>query len=260
MRNFTIALVICLWATLGSGGHAAANPGPAESAAQPQEALRVFFIGNSHTGCNNLMKVIQTLALEGEGHADMVTAGHIVGGCTLERHWNDGKAVTKMMKDRWDVVVLQENGQGPLAYPDKMQQYAQLFDDKTKQAGAKTVLFMTAAYQDHPETTQTIIKVHLEIGKALNADVAPVGLAFANALKKRPNLTLHNLPDTIHANQRGTYVTACVIWSTLTGKKPHGLSRGGLTKLTDEEVNFLQEIAWTSITEYKEKDTRPPPG
>ncbi|MCP4456208.1 MAG: hypothetical protein GY809_32520 [Planctomycetes bacterium] len=250
MRTSTIALVICLSATLGSGNHTSANPDPVESGAQAKEALRVFFIGNSHTGCNSLMKVVQ--ALRSEAEIEMVTAGHIVGGCTLERHWNEGKAVAKMTTDRWDVVILQENGQGPLAYPDKMRQYAGLFDEKIKQVGAKTAFFMTAAYQDHPETTKTLVETHLKLGKELNADVAPVGLAFADALMKRANLTLHNLPDTVHANRRGTYLTACVIWSTLTGNKPHGLSRGGLTELSDEELTFLQEMAWASILEYQE--------
>ena len=161
--------------------------------------------------------------------------------------------MAKMMAGKWDVVVLQENGQGPMAYPDKMRQYARLFDDKIKQAGAKNVLFMTAAYQDRPDTTETIVKAHLEISKELDADVAPVGIAFERALKKRPNLTLHNLPDTIHANQRGTYLTACVIWSTLTGEKPHGLAGDGLAEVTDKERVFLQDIAWEAIMECKAK-------
>ena len=85
-----IALVVSLLATLGLGNDTAVQPALDESTAQSKEALHVFFIGNSHTGCNNLMKVIQKLALKGKGDTDMVTAGHLVGGCTLERHWNDG--------------------------------------------------------------------------------------------------------------------------------------------------------------------------
>ena len=175
-----------------------------------------------------------------------------MGGCTLERHWNEGKALAKMLKGRWDVVVLQENGQGPLAYPDSMRKYARMFDDKIGKARAKTVLFMTAAYQDRPETTKTIAKAHLEIGKELNAVVAPVGLAFEKSLQERPDLVLHKLPDTVHANQRGTYLTASVFWMTLTGKKLRGLSHGGLTGLSDEETVFLQEIAWKTVVECKE--------
>ena len=112
---------------LGLGDGKGAESGSSDSAAQPKGSLRVFFIGNSHTG--NLREVIQRLAFRGKPGIDMITAGHIVGGCTLERHWNEGNALAKMMKDRWDVVVLQENGQGPLAYPDKMRKYALMFDD-----------------------------------------------------------------------------------------------------------------------------------
>ncbi|NQV34709.1 MAG: hypothetical protein HQ515_18590 [Phycisphaeraceae bacterium] len=248
MRTLTIVLVTCLLMTFQIGSTAGA-----ESTVPSKEVLRVFFIGNSHTGCNNLMRVIEKLAIKNEAGIDIVTAGHLVGGCTLERHWNERRALTKMMAGKWDVVVLQENGQGPMAYPDKMRQYARLFDEKIKQAGAKNVLFMTAAYQDRPDTTKAIVKAHLEISKELDADVAPVGIAFEKALTKRPDLTLHNLPDTIHANQRGTYLTACVIWATLTGEKPYGLSGDGLAELTDKERVFLQEMAWESIIECKAK-------
>jgi hypothetical protein len=255
MRHLAIMIVTCSVFVLGLGDAKGVESGSAASATPPEGSLQVFFIGNSHTGCNNLIRVIEKLAFQNESELDIVTAGHLVGGCTLERHWDEGNAMAKMMKGKWDFVVLQENGQGPLAYPDMMRQYARQFDDRIKQAGAKTVLFMTAAYQDYPASTETIVRVHLEIGKALDADVAPVGLAFQIALTKRPDLTLHNLPDTMHANPQGTYLTACVIWSTLTGKTPHGLSRGGLTELTDEETAFLQGIAWESIIEYRAKQS-----
>lgn len=253
MRHSAIVFVTCLMVILGLGDAKGAASVSADSATPAEGTLRAFFIGNSHTGCNNLMRVIQRLAVKDETSIDIVTGGHVVGGCTLERHWNNGNALAKMTPGKWDIVVLQENGQGPLAYPDKMRQYARLFDDEIKHRGAKNVLFMTAAYQDRPDTTETIVKTHLELGKALGADVAPVGMAFERSLKKRPDLPLHNLPDTVHANQRGTYLTACVIWSTLTGKKPHGLSRGGLAELTDQESAFLQQIAWESIIACKAK-------
>jgi len=251
MRAFTIVLMTCSVAVLGLRGSQDAEPGSADSAVQPKGPIRVFFIGNSHTGCNKLIEVIQRLARKSETGIDMITAGHIVGGCTLERHWNEGRALAKMMKGRWDVVVLQENGQGPLAYPDNMRKYARLFDDKIKKAGARTVFFMTAAYQDRPETTKTIAKAYLEMGEELGAEVAPIGLAFEKSLQKRPDLALHNLPDTVHANRRGTYLTASVFWVTLTGRKLHGLSHGGLAGLTDEETVFLREIAWKTVVECK---------
>lgn len=250
MRILTVVLLTCLSIALGSGPGEPVASAPAESTAS-RETLRVFFIGNSHTGCNNLLKVVKTLSAESQAGPDMVTAGHIVGGCTLERHWHADRALAKMKQGKWDIVVLQENGQGPLAYPDKMRQYARRFDREIKEAGARTLLFMTAAYQDHPETTGTIVKAHLEIGSELKADVSPVGLAFENALRKRPDLTLHNLPDTVHANHRGTYLTAAVLWATLTGKNPYGLSRGGLAGLTDDEIAFLQDTAQKSIVEYR---------
>jgi hypothetical protein len=164
MRAFVVVLVtgcvfLCAW-----GYCQDREDDAADVSATSKGRLRVFFIGNSHTGCNRLIEVIRKLGIESKPWTEMVTAGHIVGGCTLERHWKDGKALSKMKKGKWDIVVLQENGQGPLAYPDKMRKYARLFDGQIKAIGAKTVFFMAAAYQDKPETTEILAKVHIGLG------------------------------------------------------------------------------------------------
>ena len=64
MRTFTIVLMTCLVAVLGLRGSRDAESGSADSAVQPKRSIRVFFIGNSHTGCNKLIEVIQKLALK----------------------------------------------------------------------------------------------------------------------------------------------------------------------------------------------------
>jgi hypothetical protein len=86
--------------------------------------------------------------------------------------------------------------------------------------------------------------------------VAPVGLAYEASLSHRPDLSLHKLPDTVHANQRGTYLTAAVFWATLTGKRLQGLGRGGLTELTDDEIVYLQEIAWKTVVDLHIKQQK----
>jgi hypothetical protein len=83
--------------------------------------------------------------------------------------------------------------------------------------------------------------------------VAPVGLAYKRSPEKQPGLVLHNLPDTLHANESGTYLTACVFYSVLTERNPEGLPNGGLSKIKPESQQFLQQIAWETVQRYNQQ-------
>jgi len=212
------------------------------------KSLRVLFIGNSHTYCNNLTNVLSKMATSGDPSVIIQATEHAPGGCTLERHWLDGEALKLIQQGGWDFVVLQENGKVPLLNPEKMREYAGRFEAEIKKVNARTILFMTAAHQDRPETTEKIAEIYNDIGEKLNAKVAPVGLAFKKSLEKRPDLILHDLPeDTVHANQCGTYLTGCVFYAVLTGRNPRGLSNAGLDKVTRAQAEFLQQIAWETV-------------
>ncbi len=70
-------------------------------ATEPKPEIRVLFIGNSFTFYHDLPKMVAELAEAGEQrplHFDSETPG----GYTLEKHWQDGKAVAKIQSGRWD--------------------------------------------------------------------------------------------------------------------------------------------------------------
>ena len=216
------------------------------------KAMRVLFIGNSHTYCNNMPLVLVRLAISAKPSIIMHTTQQAPGGCTLERHWQDGKALKLIQQGGWDVVILQENGQIPLRNPKKMHEYAGKFVAEIKKVNARTVLFMTAAHQDMPQATETIAELYRSIGTELDISVAPVGLAFKRSLEKRPYLILHDLSDKVHANERGTYLTACVFYAVLTGQNPDGLSDGRLYTLKPTDMQFLQQMAWETVQNYRQ--------
>jgi hypothetical protein len=217
------------------------------------KTIQVLFIGNSHTYCNNMPKVLLNMALSARPSVIMQTTQQTPGGCTLERHWQQGKALELIRRGGWDFVVLQENGQISLRNPKNMREYTARFVAEIKKVNAKAVLFMTAAHQDMPEATDTIAKVYKDIAAELNVSVVPVGLAFKRSLKERPELILHNLQDKVHANMYGTYLTACVFYTVLTGQDPNGLSDGGLYSMRPADRQFLQQIAWETVQSYPNK-------
>src|SRR5437016_11818169 len=58
--------------------------------------IRVLFIGNSYTSVNDLPAVVKALAEADGNKPSLIVDQHLVGGATLEQHWNDGEAARKI--------------------------------------------------------------------------------------------------------------------------------------------------------------------
>ena len=115
----------------------------------PQAALKVLFVGNSYTSVNDLPALVVGLA-EAAGGRKIEVDRHLVGGCTLEKHVKDQKAIDKILAAKWDVVVLQEHRLRPVIDRQAMHEYARLLDAEIKKQGAKTVFYLTWARQHIP--------------------------------------------------------------------------------------------------------------
>jgi hypothetical protein len=99
---------------------------------------------------------------------------------------------------------------------------------------------------------------YFDIAQELDAEVAPVGIAWKKALAADKNLVLYR-PDKSHPTATGTYLAACVFYTTLLGKSPVGLpgeikNKDGkeLVNIPPEEAERLQKIAWETVQEVRE--------
>lgn len=205
---------------------------------QGPPSARVLFIGNSFTAYNGgLDKQLQ-------GFNPSIETGIFgEGGFTLEDHWNDGKAVREIQKGGWNYVVLQEQSQTPIFGAKKFQDYAGYFDSKISASGAQTILLMTWERPDSARagvTTTNLATVYSNLGKSLNARVAPAGIAFARSLSTRPSLTLYQQDG--HPSVAGTYLAACVLYATIFGASPVGNAFAD-SSISSQDKTFLQKIA-----------------
>ena len=209
--------------------------------------LRVLFIGNSYTFCNKMPWIVSKLAesAQKELFVDMVTQG----GVSLEWHANNKDTVDAIEKGNWDIVVLQDFSLGPVENRESMHKYGAVLNQRIRQIGAETVLYMTWARQHIPEMINGLADGYISLAKEINAKVAPVGLVWKNALNADPNLVLHT-EDKSHPTPRGSYLSACVFYSTFYNSSPEGLTGNiiiddeKIVELSDEEARFLQKIAW----------------
>src|SRR5438045_6727330 len=124
----------------------AAAPTAARDELKP---IRVLFIGNSYTYVNDLPKMLAELAKAGK-QRPLEHDRETPGGCSLEKHWKDGKAVKKIEAGKWDFVVLQEHSLRPLDNRPLMFEYAVKLDGEVKKQNAKTLLYQTWARQNTP--------------------------------------------------------------------------------------------------------------
>lgn len=201
---------------------------------------KVLFVGNSFTARNDLPGMISRLAAS-RGHNfehRLISAG----GASLRRHWNAGEARKAIQEGRYTHVVLQEQSTLPIKNAKRMHESVRLFDEAIKDAGARTVLYMTWARQHAPESQQVISEAYSSIGAELGAIVVPVGLAWQNFLGTHDQPSLHDR-DQSHPNSAGTYLAACVFLAVLFGENPIGADEE-IVGLDKNDQSKLQEAAW----------------
>ena len=231
----------------------------AAKAPKADKPLKILFIGNSYTSVNNLPALVTALAEAGGRKIEAVTL--LKGGATLERHIKESAAADKIGSQPWDIVVLQEQSLRPIHDADAMYQSARTLHAAIEKRGAKTLFYLTWARQDKPQTQDALNRSYFTIAKELNADVAPVGLAWRAALAAEPSLALHT-SDKSHPTAEGSYLAACVFYGTLFDKSPEGLpaelrkGEKSLVKLDAGVAGRLQKTAWKVVREVKDKPAK----
>jgi hypothetical protein len=164
------------------------------------------------------------------------------GGASLRNHWNAGRAAKAIADGGYDYVVLQEQSTLPVKNAKRMAENVRLFNEVIKQAGAKTVLYMTWARQHTPESQQGITDAYNSIGEELGAVVVPVGVAWQKFLAKHDGPLLYDR-DQSHPSPAGSYLAACVFLAALLKINPAGIEAGG-DGLDESDKKVLQRAAW----------------
>jgi hypothetical protein len=202
--------------------------------------LKVLFLGNSFTARNDLPGLIARLAATRGRTLDhrLISAG----GASLRTHWNAGKALEAIQGGDWAAVVLQEQSTLPVKNPARMRENVRLFDAAIKAAGARTILYMTWARRDQPQSQRAITDAYTGIGRELGATVAPVGRAWQAVLRRHEGLVLHDR-DLSHPTPAGSYLAACVFLAVLFEKSPVGIL-SEVPGLEEADVTQLQRAAW----------------
>lgn len=228
------------------------------SQARSQEpGVRVLLVGNSFTSSNGTPGMVQRLADAEPGGPRMFVVSYTQDGATLEQLSGERRLTQLIGEAPWESVVLQEQSErlslSPQDWGRLTTPYASVLNGRITAAGAHTVLEMTWGYRDgDQQTTQpdtyAAMQERLEqgyesLGRQLGAQVAPVGIAWHEALDDRPGLDLW--ADGRHPNREGSYLAACVLYGVLSGRDPRGDPYAG--GLSAADASFLQRVAWNAV-------------
>lgn len=211
---------------------------------------KVLFVGNSFTYYNNsLHKHYRRLTWASGLFTRENSRSRImtISGGRLPEHSGGFKNVVSA--EDWDVVVMQGHSLGPISEgtAEPFKRAARKYARIARKRGTRPVFFMTWAYTDKPEMTEQLDEAYTDIGHELNAQVVPVGLAFATVTAERQDIPVR-IDDKRHPSLAGSYLAACTFFAALYDQSPEGLPYDA--GLGEEMATYLQRVAWQTVQHY----------
>lgn len=179
------------------------------------------------------------------------------------------RGLTRENKQDWKARIITISS-GRLSYhdveqymgPHEMDPYAKkdekgnlinpMFDVVILQGmSTEPIVVDTWARQNKPEDTKKLADAIITAANENDAIVLPVGLAFAESLKQRPDLLMHQ-KDKSHPTAAGSYLYGAMLYGLLFKKSPEGMTYLGECEkpLKPEDAKFLQKLAWDVLTDF----------
>jgi hypothetical protein len=258
LRPRAEAVLLALILTLPAAGLAEE---PAVSRLQNNAPERILFIGNSYLYYNDSLHnhVVRSVRERHGDAGDFVFKSATIGGATLDQH-----PVAQLLEpgrlnvdEPFDLVVLQ-GGSGEMlseAGRAKFLDVANAHSKASRATGAEVALYMTPAYvEPHRRAsatmTDTVADGYVAAGNAIDAPVIPVGLAFREAYRRRPDIRLHKHFDGSHPTLLGTYLAACVVYATLYQQPAAEISYDYYGAVPESDARFLRQVADETVAEF----------
>ena len=190
--------------------------------------MKVLFVGNSFTYCNNLPTLFQNMAkaINPDIKVDKLTFGNHYLRQYADFDGEKGKLfLEKLNEDHWDFVILQEQSFNPVKDYDDFFTAAKKLCVEIRKNGAQPILYQTWAYRDQSEHLKrkgvSYDEMYLKLENAyqtaaaqLDTVAVPVGRAFYHITKNCANVNLLK-DDDCHPSLEGSLVAASLFLKLL---------------------------------------------
>jgi hypothetical protein len=241
----------------------AAAVAPDVRAPQVDTPKRVLFVGNSYFYYNASLHFHArrvALAADRAWAKSFIYKSSTIAAAPLAHHNIDHLITPGKLgvKDPFDLVILQGNStaalseRGRQSFHDKVVE----FSKKIAERGGTAALYMTPAHVKpskraaDPDMMRKTEDMYVSVGNEVGALVIPVGLAFEEAYRRRPDIQLHQPYDGSHPTLLGTMLGAYTIYATLYGKSPVGNTYNFHGQLNADDAAFLQQVADDTVKKF----------
>lgn len=225
---------LLLFTIVGLSGIALASETPSVKSLTVNNPSHLLFVGNSYLYYNNslhdhLRRMVISAGLHDRGDTNFKSA--TINGARLNYHDVANYLKPGQLGDDepFQVVILQGHSSAALTeeYRAQFTNAVELHAKSIRSRGGEVALYMTPAYVFPHELQRIglmreIESLYTDIGNRVNALVIPVGLAFEESYRRRPNLQLHNAYDGTHPSLLGTFLGAATVFASLYIQSPLG--------------------------------------
>lgn len=252
-----LILALAIMPLAGCGKDPAAPSKDAPCLGFGDSCCDVLLIGNSLTAYNDTPATIQELA--DSAGVEMKVQLAIYLGCTLQEIVNMRDVFDRIRLEKWDYVLIQGSSYNVAfpAYHYTILPPIEMLADSiyANEPCTKIVFFMDWSLQDGVDLvsgghlTFHEFQVMIRAGTLVLADnmgflVAPCGVAWDVVLTAHPEIILHD-PDGGHPGPMGSYLNACVYFSTFTQRSAVGIDVSG--GFTADETALLQSVGSATV-------------
>ncbi len=243
------------------------------------DPIKILFIGSSYFNFNNLPYIFESLAVSSGKNVHIEQ--RIPNGWYLDNHANSNETEMIINKQDWDFVILQGGGTNT-AYPDYFTEHPvlpalEILKNKIYEncESSKIIFCLPWAFEDgmtwYNNWTDTykdmqikILNNTIKFCKEIGLKIAPVGWSWYKVLEEM-NYPLHYLhkSDWNHPSRKGSYLMACVIYSTVFLKSTMGIPY--YNSILEEEAIYFQNVSSKTVFDnlslwnlVDENDSTPP--
>lgn len=249
-------------AALLSTGVRADTPAPTVKALKAEKPQRLLFVGNSYLYYgdslhNHVRRMVIAAGIYKKKklkYKSATISGSAIFDHNIDSYLEPGKL---RVKKPFQVVILQGGSAAPWrkGRDVKFRETVAEFSKKIEAAGGETALYMTHAYvKPHkrfdPDMIDAIAKLYVTAGNETGSLVIPVGLAFDEAYRRRPDMKLHKPFDGSHPSLIGTYLAAATVFASLYGQSPVGNPYDYFGKIGKDDLAFLQQVADDTVKKF----------
>ena len=226
-----------------------------------KEPIKILFIGSSYFNYNNLPELF--LQLSEQSGKEVYIDQHMPSGLFLSDHAENSVTRSKIRTKDWDYVILQGVGV-VMAYPDSIIEHpfqpamkSLMKDIARNNPESKTVYCLPWAFEDgmtwktgwkdsYVDMQEKIVQNTMDYSEQMEFMVAPVGVAWSVVLKEKA-YPLHYLhfTDWNHPNHRGSYLMACVLYSSIFQESSENIEFS--SDLDQEEALYFRTIASKTV-------------